>query len=341
MTDQSEAPRTSTPSEATDRRDRAAPGTGTPAAAPPVTASGPGAAQSAGSPLAGVLWMVATGFCMVGVTATVKYVGGRIPAAESAFLRYAIGSVFFLPILPKLLRTPVTGQLARLYGFRAAVHTLGVMSWFYAMARITMAEVTALNYLSPVLVTIGAVLFFGERMAVRRILAIGVALVGTLIILRPGMRELEPGHFAMLATASLFACSYLTAKRLTALAEPVVVVAILSITVAIGLAPFAWLHWIPPTGEEVFWLLICAGFASAGHLFMTFAFRAAPMAVTQPITFLQLILSVVLGAALFGEAVDIWVVIGGGLVLGAISFITWREAVLNRRITPASPALKG
>ena len=64
-------------------------------------------------------------------------------------------------------------------------------------------------------------MFLGERMALRRMAAIGVALIGTLIILRPGLRALEPGHFAMLATATAFACSYLTAKRLTALAEPV------------------------------------------------------------------------------------------------------------------------
>lgn len=337
MTDHTGASCTSAPPRATTPQNPE-PRSATPAAAPPVSAARP---AKGSAPLAGILWMVVTGLCMVGVTATVKQAGGRIPAAESAFLRYVLGLVFFLPLVPKLLRTPMTGELARLYGFRAVVHTLGVMSWFYAMARITMAEVTALNYLSPVLVSIGAALFLGERMALRRMAAIGVALIGTLIILRPGLRALEPGHFAMLATATAFACSYLTAKRLTALAEPVVVVAILSITVAIGLAPFALLNWVPPTMEEVFWLFVCAGLASAGHLFMTFAFRAAPMAVTQPVTFLQLVWSVLLGAALFGEAVDVWVIVGGALVLGAISFITWREAMLNRRITPASPALKG
>jgi drug/metabolite transporter (DMT)-like permease len=74
---------------------------------------------------------------------------------------------------------------------------------------------------------------------------------------------------------------------------------------------------------------------------MTLAFSAAPVAVTQPVTFLQLIWAPLLGAVVFDEAVDIWVVSGGALILGAISFITWREAVLKRRaITPPVPATK-
>ena len=74
---------------------------------------------------------------------------------------------------------------------------------------------------------------------------------------------------------------------------------------------------------------------------MTLAFRAAPVTVTQPVTFLQLVWAVAIGALFFGEPVDIWVVIGGMIILAAISFITWREAVLNRQpITPPTPATK-
>jgi drug/metabolite transporter (DMT)-like permease len=75
---------------------------------------------------------------------------------------------------------------------------------------------------------------------------------------------------------------------------------------------------------------------------MTLAFAAAPVTVTQPATFLQLVWAAALGALLFGEPVDGWVVAGGTLILGAISFITWREAVVRRRsITPPVPPTEG
>jgi drug/metabolite transporter (DMT)-like permease len=198
-----------------------------------------------------------------------------------------------------------------------------------------------MNYLSPVYVTLGAALFLGERLALRRVAAILAALVGALIILRPGFREISPGHIAMLFTAIAFGASYLLAKFTVDGTNPTVVVAMLSIWVTLGLAPFAAAVWVTPTLQELAILFAVACFATAGHYTMTLAFAAAPLTVTQPVTFLQLIWATLLGALVFSEPVDIWVVFGGGLILAAISFITWREAVLKKRaITPPDAATK-
>jgi len=78
-----------------------------------------------------------------------------------------------------------------------------------------------------------------------------------------------------------------------------------------------------------------ACFATAGHYAMTFAFAAAPLTVTQPVSFLQLVWAVLLGAVFFDEAVDGWVIFGGAVIMAAVSFITWREAVARRAVTPA------
>lgn len=291
-------------------------------------------ASQADRPVVGILWMLATGACFVAVTALVKHVGGRVPPAESAFLRYLLGLVFLVPMLKPLLAAKLDREMLMLASARGAAHTLGVMLWFYAMTRIPIAEVTALNYLNPVYVTLGAVLIFGERLHARRLLAIVAALVGALIILRPGIRTVEAGHLAMLATALFFATSYLLAGRMAGRVRPVVVVAMLSITVTVLLAPFAAAHWVTPTLAELGWLFAVAAFATAGHTTMSHAFAAAPMSVTQPVTFLQLIWSVLIGWLFFGEGVDIWVILGGGVILAAISYITWREAMLKRRVTP-------
>jgi len=288
-------------------------------------------------PLVGVFWMIATGLCFVAVTALVKYNGPRIPAAEAAFLRYAMGLVFFIPILGSLIKVRLEPRLWRLIITRGAFHTFGVTLWFFAMTQISIAEVTAMNYLTPVYVTIAAALFLGERLALRRLLAVIVALIGAIIILRPGFRELNIGHLAMLATALVFCVSYLTAKLLADAVPASVVVAMLSITVTIGLAPLAYSMWIPPTLQEVALLFGVACFATAGHYTMTLAFAAAPLTVTQPVTFLQLIWAVSLGYFAFDEALDIWVVIGGFVILSSVTFITWREAMLKRgRVTPSA-----
>lgn len=293
-------------------------------------------------PVVGVFWMLVTGACFVAVNGLVKSLGGAVPAAEAAFLRYVLGLVFLLPMIRPILNARLTKRQVGLFSLRGVVHTLGVVCWFYAMSQIPIAEVTAMGYLTPVYVTIGAALFLGETLALRRIAAVIVALVGVFIILRPGFRELSPGHIAMLFTALFFSVGYLTAKKMSDEVSPAVVVGMLSVTVTIGLAPLAVAVWVTPTLWQLVILFGVACFATAGHYTMTLAFAAAPVTVTQPVTFLQLVWAVLLGWAAFDESIDIWVVLGGLLIISAISFITWREAVLKRRqVTPNVNATKG
>lgn len=303
-------------------------------AATPAAALAPAPAPTA-RPLAGILWMLATGLLFLTGTVIVKAHGQRLPAAEAAFLRYALGLVFVLPLLGTLRRAAVPPRDWALFVLRGLVHALGVIAWFFAMTRIPLAEVTSIGYLSPVFVTVGAALFLGERMALRRILAIAAALAGALIILRPGLREIGPGHYAMQANAVLFATSYLIAKTMSGRASAPMVVAMLSVFVTLGLAPFAATVWIAPTREEVAWMALFAALATAAHYTMTRAFAAAPITVTQPVTFLQLVWAVSIGALFFGEGVDPFVVSGGLVIIAAVSFITWREAVLRRRAANA------
>lgn len=285
--------------------------------------------------------MLTTGFCFVGVNTIVRGLEGAVPAAQAAFIRFLFGLMFLLPVAWPVLRRGFPIQVWGLFALRGSLHIVAVVAWFYAMSRITIAEVTAIGFLNPIIVTVGAALFMGERLARRRIAAVCVALVGALIVLRPGLRPLDPGHLSQVLAAVAFGASYLLAARLSGRAPAVVVVAMMSLVVSIGLAPLAWAQWVPPTAGQVAALGLVAIFATAGHYSMTRAFAAAPLTVTQPITFLQLIWASLVGMFVFSEPVDGWVIIGGGLMIGAISYITWREARQRARTqTPAVNAAK-
>lgn len=292
-------------------------------------------------PLTGVIWMVLTGLNFVAVTAIVKHIGNDVPAAQGAFLRYLLGLVFLIPMIRPIVAAHLTRRQIKLFAARGVVHTIAVILWFFAMARIPIADVTAMNYLSPVYVTLGAALILKEPLPPRRLAAVVMALIGAVIILRPGFREIDTGHIAMLGTALMFAAGYLIAKQLSGEVSAAVIVGMLSITVTIGLAPFAWTVWVHVSMANVGWLFLVACFATAGHLTMTMAFAAAPLTVTQPVTFLQLIWAVALGALFFAEPLDGWVVFGGAVIMASVSFITWREALAKRRITPVAHETKG
>lgn len=293
---------------------------------------------SANRPVEGALWMLASGMTFATMNVIVRHLGTDLPSVQAAFLRYAFGVLFVVPALVPVLRSGLPKGATGLFAVRGVVHSVAVALWFYAMARLPVAEVTAIGYLNPVLVTLGAALFLGEKLAFRRIAAICVAMIGALIILRPGMRELGAPQFAQLSAAAFFAASYLMAKRLSQIVGPVAIVAMLSLAVTIGLLVPALMVWQPVTTVQLAWLALVALLATAGHYFMTRGFASAPLAVTQPVTFLQLLWATILGVLVFAEPVDPWVILGGAVIMAAISYITWREAVIKRRTVTPAPA---
>ncbi|MEZ7812792.1 MAG: DMT family transporter [Paracoccaceae bacterium] len=271
--------------------------------------------------------MVFTGLNFVAVTVLVRQMGTDLPAVQSAFLRFAIGTLFLIPSFYALLRRRIANGMMPFFLGRGVMHSAGVVLWFYAMARIPVAEVTAIGYLNPVLVIIGAGIFFKEKVAWWRYVAIGLALSGALIILRPGFRELGPGQLAQVVSAMFLAGSYLFGKRLSQTVSAGNVVVMLSFCVTLGLAPLAYVVWVAPTLWQLLSLTLVAGFATVGHFSMTRAFQSAPMAVTQPVAFLQLIWASAFGYVLFEESPDVFVLIGGFVIIASVTFIAWRSNV--------------
>src|SRR5690606_62902 len=116
-------------------------------------------------------------------TGIVRYVGTDMPSSQAVFIRYLWGLAFLLPWTGYFLRNLPRREDLSLYVTRGLMQGIGVALWFYAMARIPIAEVTALGYIAPIFVTIGAVYFLGEKLHMRRVIAIIVGLLGTMIVL--------------------------------------------------------------------------------------------------------------------------------------------------------------
>ncbi|MBO6827659.1 MAG: DMT family transporter, partial [Sneathiella sp.] len=160
---------------------------------------------------------------------------------------------------------------------------------------------------------------------VRRVMGVLVGLVGTLIILRPGFQDINLGQLAQLCAAPLFAASFLMAKRLTDTDNSAMIVGMLSIGCTITLLPGSIMQWQTPTMSELGWLALTAVFATIGHYAVTRAFQAAPITLTQPINFLQLIWAAAIGYLVFSEVPDQFVILGGAMIVAATTYISHRE----------------
>jgi drug/metabolite transporter (DMT)-like permease len=263
------------------------------------------------SNLLGCLWMAAGGLLFVAVTVLVRYLGSDMPAVEAAFIRYLIGFCLLLPMIWRLHWRGIGPGRFKLYFLRGILHGIAVMLWFFAMARIPLSEVTAIGFSTPVFTALGAILIFN--------------------ILRPGFQTIEAGSLAQLIAAFCFAGSFLFTKQMTKSAGSVEILVMLTIFCTLTLLPGAIYYWREPTLLEVSWLALVAVFATAGHYAITRAIAYAPLTVTQPLSFLQLVWAIIFGYWLFDEVPDSWVIVGALIIVAAISYLTHREAVAARR----------
>lgn len=282
--------------------------------------------------LRGIGFMLLTGVLFVGVTVIVRHLGTDMEPTQSAFIRYAFGTLMLVHIFVRL-RGEGTRPLGvwAMYGARGIIHACGVSLWFYAMARIPIAEVTALGFTAPIFTTIGAALFLGEKLSLHRVGAVLIGFGGAMVIVQPGFQEINLGQLAQLAAAPLFACSFLIAKRLTRTEPSTAIVAWLSVAVTLALFPAALAVWRTPTLEELGWLFCVAALATAGHVTLTQAFRYADISLTQPFQFFQLVWAAVLGLVLFGERPEIWTWVGGGMIVAGATWIARHESRAPRK----------
>jgi len=281
----------------------------------------------------GILWMVITTILFVGVTATVRYLEGEVPAPQAAFLRYAIGTLMLAPSLITLTKFKPNRSLFNKFVLRGFVHSIGVTLWFYAMSVMPVAEVTAIGFLTYIFVSIGASIFLKEKLHKHRLSAILISFIGALIILRPGFKVIESGQLGMLIATIVFTASYLIAKVVSKERTSSEIVAMLSIFTTIFLIPSAIYSWEPLSLEALLILSFTALIATLGHITMTKAIKAAPMVVTQPILFLQLVWASMVGLFIFDEEFDLFVIIGGTVIMLCVCYVSYREHILGKKIT--------
>ena len=273
--------------------------------------------------------MLLTGVCFVAVMVTVKFLSKEIPSIQAAFFRYLFGLIIIFPLIALQFKNKIKNIPIFKHGIRGIIHGFAVVLWFYSVANIPMADVTAINYLTPIFTTIGAILIFKEEITFNRSFALILSFFGALLILKPGFEIFSDGKIAQLFSTILFATSYLIAKNLTKTESTDMIVIFLTLFATITLLPFTLFLWVNPAMDDLLLLFIVAILGTLGHYFMTMALSLAPLSVTQPVIFFQLIWSTLIGLLLFGESLDIFILIGGAFIVVAIVQLSSNEKLKN------------
>ncbi len=242
---------------------------------------------------------------------------------ETMFYRSLIGLVIVLTVggLSGTLHQITPRRIGAHIG-RNLCHFTGQNLWFYAITVIPLAQVFALEFTTPLWVTLLAPLFLGERLTARRALAAAVGFVGILIVARPDFDQINPGMIAVLLAAIGFAGTAIFTKRLTRTETITCILFWLTALQAVFGAICAGFDGdiTLPNGSNALALLIigCAGLFA--HFCLTKALSIAPAMLVMPIDFLRLPVIAIVGILLYDEALEFYVFLGGALIFAANYF---------------------
>ncbi len=274
----------------------------------------------------GMLYMLVSTALLTCMHGVVRHLGSELHPFEIAFFRNVFGLLAVLPLVYRAGLASLVSRQPMLQGARAAIGVGAMFSWFYALSVVPIAEATALSFTVVIFGSIGAAVFLGERMRLRRWTAVGTGFVGTLIILRPGLEEVDLGALLVIFSTLCWSAAVLVVKHLSRTDHTIAIVTWNAVALSVLSLPPALLVWTAPTGTQLAWLVLVGVLGTGGHLAMTSALKIADASAVFPVDFTRLIWAAALGFVAFGEVPDLWTWIGGAVIFASTSYISYREA---------------
>ncbi len=298
---------------------------------PPLPSSASGQGLSIRAALLMTGSTVLFGFMVI----TIRLATSTTHPFEIAFFRNLFGLLFALPLLWGSGLALLHTKRLRFYFLRCVIGLGGMLTSFWALAHLPLAQAIAISYSSPLFVIIGAALLLNEVIRIRRTSAVIVGFIGVLIIIHPVSADLNLATLVAVLAAALVASAAISIKFLsrTERADAIVIYMGLIMT-PLALIP-ALFYWQWPDAMGWLWLVLTGFFGTMAQICMTRAYQLGEVSALTPLNFLQLPLVAVLAWCLFGETLTWNTAFGAVIVIGSNVYITHREAVLSRQRTSA------
>lgn len=282
----------------------------------------------------GALLMIGSMAAFTFNDACVKATGGALPLFQLLTIRGLISTIliFFLARHLGALKLNLPRHDWFLIALRGLSEVGAAYFFLTALMNMPLANVTAVLQVLPLTVTMGAALFFGERVGWRRMLAISVGFFGMLLIVRPG-----PEGFNSYALSTLVAVAFVTARDLITKrmspAVPSMLVTLVSASAVMAFSAVAstTVDWVPLDGRLTMLLLGSSVFIIGGYVLSVAVMRAGEVSFIAPFRYTGLLWALILGWLVFGDWPDTITLIGAAIVVMSGLFTLYRERALSGR----------
>ena len=284
---------------------------------------------------AAILMVVASAFVAM-TTLLAKALGTDTLGSPLHPIQIAYGRFLFALVaigaVSAILRPPLAAPNLNLHVARTALGAAGVTLMFAAAAFIPLSDATAISFLNPVFCMLLAIPFLGERVGPWRWTAAVIALIGALILLRPGPTTFQPAALLALGAAVVFGAEAILIKFLSGRERPLQILLINNLLgwLIMGIAVIP--VWVVPTAAQ--WAALAAlGFAmAAAQACFVNAVARADASLVTPLFYLTLVFAALYDAMIFGIVPDVWSLSGSAVILTGAALLAWREGRAQHRV---------
>lgn len=268
----------------------------------------------------------------------IKFLGSDYTSFQIIFFSGLLG----FPLITMMLMSDRTdGNLIPRHPWWSLVRALTAVSTgaagFYAFSVLPLAQTYAILFAMPLLITLLAIPMLGEKVGIRRGIAVLVGLFGVLVVLRPGSAELSWGHLAALGAAMTGAINSLIVRKIGGEERSAVLMLwpmMASFFVTGATMPFVY---VPMPIEHLMMAGLIAGMGFVAALLIIAAYRAAPAVIVAPMQYSQIIWAAFYGAIFFDERPDKWTIVGTSIIIASGVYIVLRES--TKTVSKNTPVL--
>ena len=289
--------------------------------------------------LAILLFVTATFFgSLMGVF--MRLAQSDINVFTASFLRFGIGFVIILPYLFYSKFNVYKTNNIKLHFIRGIINVPTMYVGFAALMFIPLEQIQALHFIVPLIVTFLAVFFFKEKIRFVRISALIIGLIGMLVMLRPGIIEMNIGVYMVLFTSIVWSFIIIITKFLSKNDSPITILTYQYSLVTFFSFFIVIFFWETPSSIIFLYTFLAALSGTILHIALIYSYKLVDLTLTQPFTFLSLIWASLFGYYIFGEEPDIFTWLGAIIIFSGVLIIFYRESYLKKDIAKESLPIK-
>lgn len=287
-------------------------------------------------PIIGVALMLGAMAVLPGIDVIAKILGREgVPVLQVVWARLALGAVLTLPFALHIAGPRGLWPARPWYHLaRATLLVAATGSFFMSLHWLPIADALAIFFVQPLIVTLLSALILREQVGPRRLIAVAVGFIGTLIIIRPGMTEVNPGSWLALAAGGFLACYFVMTRAISGQAHAMVTTFQTSLLGGLILSGGIWWVWVPPTAMQWVLFVALAFIATFGHLMIVRAYDHAEVSLLAPLAYTEMVTSVILGWIFFKDFPDFWIFVGVAILISCAIYISMRERAAGKSPTP-------